>query len=345
MSKCRILLMPVVLCAFACVSFVHEDLTMAGTIHTPTKVVIRPASTTVVSGKDASFTATVYDQNNKKMSGDLIWSLTSPVTGCTITQKGEFKTTAGTTPLGSYTNLVQVQVRGASVSGQATVSVLQMPFTGGVFIGTRECTLNCSYGADESPLAAIAAATTFKVLTIDGSDGSAEDFSGTIDKHGDVSAVFTSSDGRKVTVTCQITFGATGYATGINGTYASVVPNDPSENNSGVITLSAVSAASGAGPKIGSWSIPKSKPPTGAVYAIFDEGGAFVASAASNKGGTLKYTDFSGTWAPGGAVDFTIAGGNNVTGGSGTCNSHATACSGELYDNATGVGKWNLRDL
>jgi hypothetical protein len=344
--------MPVVLCAFACVSFVHEALTMAET-HTPTKVVIHPASATVVSGRDASFTATVYDQNNRKMSGvGLTWSLTTPVSGCTITQNGIFKTTAGTTPLGPNSNLVQATVADdTSVFGQASVSVLQMPFTGGVFIGTRECTSgsSCPGGTtDQSPLAMVAAATTFTVLTIDSSDNSAQQFSGTItDKDGDVgiSARFTTPDGHKTTITGQIAFDATGEATRINGTYTSVVTADPAKNNSGTFTLSAVSAP-GAGPKIGSWSIPKNEPPTGALYVIFDENGDFVATSASNKGGTLKYLPFSGIWAAGvtDGVTFTMSG-KNATGGSGTCNSNATNCSGQLDDNSIEVGTWHLGDL
>jgi len=195
---------------------------------------------------EQDFTATVYDQSNKKMSGvKLTWSLTSAVAGCSISSTGKFTTTAETTPLGTYTNLVQAQVTGADILGQATVSVLAMPFTGGVFIGTCQCTSNCDIGEDRSPLAIVATATTFKALTIDTVDGTAAQFSGTI-KDANVAATFTSPDGGQISISGSITFGATGIASGGTASWSQVGGSE-----SGTVTLSAVSAHPGPAPKLG----------------------------------------------------------------------------------------------
>lgn len=343
MKKRRTFCLLVVFCAFAGLIFTHSA--SAKTIQTATKVIISPASAMVVSGKNQAFTATVYDQNNKKMSGvALTWSLTSTVAGCAVSQTGTLKTTAGVTPLGPHTGLVQAEVKGTSLSAQATVNVLQMPFAGGVFIGTHSCTENCSNGTNESPLAIDAASSSFKAVSIDADDGTAEQFAGTVNKDGEVGAAFTSSSGNKVTILGQITFGPTGLATGVSGTWTANDPSDSSQNESGAFTLSAVPAGSGEGPKIGTWTMPKHTPSSGALYAIFQANGEFVASAASTKGGSLKYTQFPGTWAEGGSVQFST-GGTDVTGGSGSCNAGATSCNGVLDDNSTQVGKWKLGGL
>ena len=243
-------------------------------------------------------------------------------------------------PLGSYPNLVQAEVTGTSVSGQASVSVLQMPFTGGLFIGTTQCTSDyCDDGEDQSPIAIVATATTFKALSIDGVEGTASQFSGTI-KDDNVAATFTSPGVGQISISGTITFGATGTASGITANWSLVGGSE-----SGTATLSAVSAASGAGPKIGTWSAPGYTPSSGNVYAIFDDGGTLFGAAEGNVDGQLWYFAFSGSWAAPGSVYFGVEFAD-VTGGYGTCNSKATSCAGLLSDNSGDkVGAWSVKAL
>jgi hypothetical protein len=336
MKKGSVFVTFVAACAFVCAGLVHE----ARAASRPTKVVVSPPSATVVTGKSVSFTATVFDQNNKKMSGvKLTWSLTSTVAGCSIASNGKLTTTAGTTPLGTYTNLVKAKVTDAAVSGKASVSVLGMPFTGGMFIGTYQCTSkNCDNGEDQSHLAIVATATTFKALSIDGVDGAASQFSGTI-KDDNVSATFTSLGEGQISIIGTIKFGATGTASGIAAHWSQVGGSE-----SGTATLSAVSAASGAGPKIGTWSAPGYTPSSGNVYAIFEHGGTLFGVAEGNVDGQLIYFPFSGFWAAPGSVSFGVDG-YDLTGGYGTCNSKATSCAGLLSDNSTKAGTWRVGPL
>ena len=338
MKKGRVFVTFVAACAFVCAGFVHEA--RAAKSSTPAKVVVSPPSATVVTGKSVSFTATVFDQNNKKMTGvKLTWSLTSAVAGCSIASNGKFTTTAGTSPLGTYTNLVQAEVTDAAVSGQATVSVLGMPFTGGLFIGTYQCTSNnCDNGEDQSPIAIVATATTFKALSIDGIDGTATQFSGTI-KDDNIAATFTSLSEGQISMSGTITFGATGIASGITANWSQVGGTE-----SGTATLSVVPAASGAGIKIGTWSAPGYIPSSGKVYAIFEDGGTLFGSAEGNVDGLLGYYWFSGGWAAPGSVSFGVDD-FDLTGGYGTCNSEATSCAGQLTDNSTQAGTWRVGSL
>ncbi len=339
MKQFKLVSIIMVICGFSILSFINEA---RATIPIATKIVIHPSSTALVTGKTGHFSATVYDQNNKNMSGvKLIWSLTSNVAGCAITQNGVFTSTAGTTPLGTYTGLVQAEATNTSVLATASVSILQGPFKGGMFIGTTDCTTGCQ-GSNSSTIAIEATASAFKALGIDSEKGDSTPFRGSISKTGAVTASFTSHGGDVVAVTGNIEVDVTGNATGISGTFIDTDTSDPTQNRSGTFSF-ARSTTSGAGLKTGSWSNPTGSQKTGPLYAIFEDNGSFIGGAEHKDNGQLDFSVISGTsWVSDGAVDFTVPDGNGVTGGSGTCNSGAKQCSGEL-DGSTGkVGTWKL---
>ena len=211
--------MPVIifLFAFMCVNFIQEAPVLAKAVTpVPDNIVISPLSATVVVGKKVNFTATVYASNGKKISGvKLDWSLTSDV-GCSISQSGVLNA-SGATP-GTYSSLVKVAVdANSAISAEAQVNIIAKPFTGGVFIGTQECTDGCE-GAVPGELAIHATATSFKALELDGDGSSLQQFSGTIDKNGNVSATVNSNHG-PVHIIGSVTFSG-GIATGLSGTWS-----------------------------------------------------------------------------------------------------------------------------
>lgn len=323
------------LCAALCVSFVHEGQVMAISV-TPNSVVIAPEQVAVEAGKRVSFTATVHDSNNHKIPGlKLAWTLTTVVTGCTINPQTGVMTVAVGAPVGTYANLVQVAVVNyPSIIAQAQVNIITAPFSGGVFIGTHECTSGCD-DSDIGELAIHATATTFKGLVFDGDGGGFEKMTGTIDKYGNLSAAVT-SDGDKTLITGSVAF-TDGSATGISGTWTNVT-----KQSSGTWTLNP-STVSGAGPKVGTWSVPGKNPPTGPLGIIFNDDTTLSGIVP----GKSNAKDFSGTWTSvNGGVSFTMSGGNTVASGNGTYYpAHKDASGNLLNSDSIKVGTWRVSDL
>lgn len=322
-----------------CVSFVQEAQVMAIVVPpVPAQVVSSPKSAVVVAGKKVQFTATVYDSGNHKIKGvKLDWSLTSTVAGCAINQNGVLTVAKSTTPE-TYSDLVQVAVQtNPAILAQATVSILAEPFSGGVFIGTHECTAECNNGSNPGAFVIHAAGTTFNGLAFSDDDSSFQKFSGTIGKNGNVSAAFEGGGGHEIFITGSITFTG-GIATGISGTWT-----QPSKPQSGTWTTDAATVP-GAGPKIGTWSVPKQTPPSGSVAVIFNDDYTLSGIAMHKDNGKAEGSGFSGTWTSD-DISFTFSGGGSVTGGTGTYNPATKTGSGHLYNNTTKVGSWTISNM
>ena len=325
----------IVLCAFVCVSVIREVQAMAKTAPpVPDHVVVSPSVATVVVGKHVNFTAAVYDSKNKKIAGvKLVWCLAGNVSDCSIGQNGVLTVAVGATP-GTYSNLVKVAVEAnSSIFSEAQVNIANEPFSGGVFIGAHDCTEGC---ADSGELAIHATATTFKALSLEDDGSSFQEFTGTIDKNGKVSAAFTTSDGHQIFITGGVTFSG-GVATGLSGTWT-----QPGQSSSGTWTADAANDP-GAGPKMGTWSTPGKTPPSGSLAAIFNDGYSFSCIAMSKDNGQLQGMGFSGTWNSDN-INFTISGGT-VTEGNGKYSPGQKAASGNLYSGPTKVGTWKISDL
>jgi hypothetical protein len=131
-----------------------------------------------------------------------------------------------------------------------------------------------------------------------------------------------------------------GVATGISGTWTS-----PANKSSGIWTMDAANSV-GAGPKTGTWSIPQKTPPTRGLAVIIHDGGSLSCVATHKKNGQLTGGEFSGNWNPtSDQVTFTISDGGDVTGGNGTYNPVKKTGSGHLYNGATPLGTWTIKDL
>jgi hypothetical protein len=304
---------------------------MASTSPVPASVVLSFDSASVALGKTVSFTAAVYDSSNRKLRGvKLDWSLTSTVTGCSIDQNGVL-TVAGGATVGTYANLVQAAVHAnPSISDQAQVNIISTPFSGGVFVGSHDCTQGCT---DSGELAIHATATAFKALVVN-SDNTFQEFPGTIDKHGNLSAV-VNSHGDKSSLTGGVT------STGISGTWT-----NSDNSNSGTWTASAATVT-GAGPAVGTGSRPGKQGGSASLAVIFHDDFSLTGTAVHKDNGQLTGTAFSGTWDSDNVV-FTLSGNSgsdSVTGGSGTYYPAAKTASGELLNNTTKVGTWKVMDL
>ena len=331
----------ILICAFICVSFVQEPGAMAKSPPpVPTTVVISPKSAAVAWGKEAQFTATVYDSSNKKITGlKLDWTLNDTVKGadgapCSINKNGVLTVpNSGSDDTITISNFVKVAVSSnPSISAQADVTILGQPFAGGVFLGTEECTQGCS---DSGTLAIHATATAFHALGLnDDGSGFLECRNGTIDKDGNLSAACATSDGHHVLVSGSIT------ASGLSGTWT-----QPDNSSSGTWSADEKTNVVGAGPKIGTWKTPGVQPPSGPLAVIFNDDYSFTAiSIRKDTNGQLEGTGFSGRWASD-EISFTIDNGNTVTGGTGTYNPAKKTGSGNLYNGNTKVGTWNISDL
>jgi hypothetical protein len=327
----------ILICAFICVSFVQEPGAMAKSPPpVPTTVVISPKSAAVAWGKEVQFTATVYDSNNKKITGlKLDWTLNDTVSAggapCSINKNGVLTVPNSTSDdTITISNFVNVAVVGyPAISAQADVTILGQPFAGGVFIGTHECTNECTDGPDQGSLAVHATATTFHALILNGDGNPFQEFSGTIDKTGNVSAAFT-SDGHHVLISGVIT------ATGLSGTWT-----QPDESGTWSVSETAVV---GAGPKIGHWYTPGQKESSGWLAVIFNPDNSLSGLADSSQNGQPAGTPFSGMWTSD-DISFTINNGGTATGGTGTYNPAKKTGSGDLLNGNTKVGTWSISDL
>ncbi len=328
----------ILICAFICVNFVEAPRAMAkSTPPVPTTVIISPQSAAVAWGKEVQFAATVYDSSNKKITGlKLDWTLNDTVNGadgapCTINKNGVLtvpNSASGATI--TIAGFVNVAVAGyPAISAQADVTILAQPFSGGVFIGTHECTNECSDGPDQGALAVHATATTFHAVALNGDDNPFQEFSGTIDKTGNVSAAFT-SDGHHVLISGSIT------ASGLSGTWTQ-------PDQSGTWSVAETNVV-GAGPKIGTWHIPGQKPPSGSLGVIFNDDYTLSCIADSTQNGQPEGMAFSGMWTSD-DISFTINNGGAATGGTGTYNPAKKTGSGDLFNGNTKVGTWNISDL
>ena len=338
MKESRVVLpICIFLCAFMCVSFIQAVQVMAKTTPpVPNRVVILPESVAVALGKRVNFTATVYDSNNKKIKGvKLDWSVDPSVLDCSISQNGVLTVAIGATP-GTYSNMVKVAVHAnQSIFAQAQVTILTEPFSGGVFIGHHDCTKGCS---DSGELAIHAARTTFKGLALDtGGGGGSQEFTGKIDKNGNASAVVVGK-GDKTFISGSITSSG-GIVTGISGTWINL-----GKSSSGTWTVDAANVP-GAGPKIGKWSIPGQKQPSGPLAVILHDDYTLSGFATHKDNGQIDGTGFSGTWTSSDNVSFTINDGGPVTGGDGTYYPAKKAASGDLLNNLSKVGTWKVSDL
>lgn len=312
----------------------------------PNSVVISPKSAAVAWGKEAQFTATVYDSSNKKITGlKLDWTLNDTVSAggvpCSINKNGVLtvpNSASGDTI--AISNFVKVAVASnTGIYAQADVTILGKSFSGGVFIGTEECTQGCS---DTGTLAIHATATAFKALGLNDDDsGFLECTNGTIDKDGNLSAACATSDGHHVLISGSIN------ASGLSGTWT-----QPDNSSSGTWSAVATSVV-GAGPKIGTWKTPGQKPPSpssGSLAVIFnpDEGHTLTGIAMhKDNNGQLEGMGFLGNWASD-EISFTINDGGDggpATGGTGTYNPAKKTGSGNLYNGNTKVGAWSISDL
>ncbi len=334
------------ICAFICVSIVQEPRAMARTAPpVPNSVVISPQSAAVAWGKEVQFTATVYDSSNKKITGlKLDWTLNDTVSAggasCSINKNGVL-----TVPNSSLddtitiSNFVKVAVASnPGIYAQADVIILGKPFSGGVFIGTEECTQGC---LDSGTLAIHGTATAFHALGVnDDGSGFLECTNGTIDKDGNLSAACTTSDSHHVFISGSIN------ASGLSGTWT-----QPDNSSSGTWSAVATSVV-GAGPKIGTWKTPSVKPPSptsGPLAVIFNDGHTLTGIAMhKDNNGQLEGTGFFGNWASD-EISFTINDGGDggpATGGTGTYNPVKKTGSGDLLNSSNAkVGTWSISDL
>jgi hypothetical protein len=337
----------VLLSAFALGNLVNSA--RASETQTPGKVILSPKDPAVIIGKKQAFIATVLDTKGNKMKTvvPLTWSLASTVpASCSIDQNGVL-TVAGSVLPGTFAKSVTAAVSSEThIVGTAGFSVIDSPFTGGVFIGTLSCTAGkCAGSIDD--LVLNAQESTFAALLIFRDKPDFPQFEGVINqKKNSVSAVFGT-----YTVKGKLNY-ANGIVTGMSGTCT----------NSAKGTLStwtvALATNAAAGGKVGSWEIsatesPKAAGLTGQLAAIFKDDGTIVAVAKTKENGQLVGgISVPGTWG-GHAVSFPsfVEGGeaaNASTHAIGTYDNKKA--SGNMLNGSSpgvsrAVGNWKLSDI
>ncbi|MGO9021436.1 MAG: hypothetical protein ACLQVJ_24120 [Syntrophobacteraceae bacterium] len=349
----------VLFCAFAFGGFAYS-----AQPETPAKVVLSPKDPAVIIGKTQTstqaFTATVFDAKGAKITTPvaLTWTLDQVATddGCSIDQNGVLSV-PDSALIGTFAKSVTAAVTATpAISGTAGFSVIDTPFTGGVFIGTMSCTKGTCNG-DTYDLAMDALPGSFTGLLIDNTvKTDFIEFTGKIVKDSSVSATFkNTADNSTITLTGTLGY-PDGIASGMSGTWLS------SKNGNGGTWTTSLAATAGAGGKVGTWEITATRTPkaaglTGPFAAIFADDGTTVAGVALIKeNGQLVYgISVPGTWTGDDVSSDTVSFPSFAEGGADTnASTNATGTYVPAHKAATGnmlnaggdvVGTWKLSDI
>ena len=340
----------VLFCAFALCGFAHSTQP-----ETPAKVVLSPKDPAVIIGKTQTFTATVYDTKGAKITTtvDLTWSVDSD--GCTISQEGVLSVPGGATP-GTFAKAVTAAVTATpAVFGTAGFSIIDTPFTGGVFIGTMSCDKGTCDG-ETYDLAMDALPGSLNGLLIDNTvKMDFLQFTGNIHKDGSVSASFkNTAENSTITLTGSLVYTdgiVSGMSSGSSGSWTS------SKNGNGGTWTTALAATAGAGGKVGTWEITATKKPkaaglTGPFAAIFEDDATTVAAVALIKenGQLVDGISVPGTWSGDDVIFPSFAEGgadtNASTNATGTYVLAHKAATGNMVNAGSDVvGTWKLSDI
>ena len=343
----------------------------AATTATPQAVSITTYTSTVNVGKSFTFKATVYSDTAKTLpikTAKVGWSIQSEedseaggaTASNTISSGGAFKAAV----IGSYT--VTATVTGyPSLTASRPVTVMQ-PFAGGKFTGSA---LQPDGETQGAILGISATTTTFKALAIDTGgtayDRSIKSFSGKIASDGTLSATFTNGKGKTTTISGQLVHGD--YAiSGMAGTWTST-GSGGTESGNWFVNLD---TASGAGPKLGTYTISDT---SGSGKKTTHQGAVGVVVYTDTNTGVVSYDVMAmGSFNCGTtAIPFGLYGSSQWNGGTnlsfdlyaeayddGTCanneisahgdgNYSGKKASGKIYDGGSGsqMGTWSTTDL
>ncbi|MGA3114914.1 MAG: hypothetical protein ABSF90_10855 [Syntrophobacteraceae bacterium] len=349
----------VLFCAFAFVGFAHS-----AQPETPAKVVLSPKDPAVIIGKTQTstqtFTATVFDSKGAKITTPvaLTWSVDSD--DCTIDQNGVLSV-PDTAKIGTFAKAVTAAVTATpSIFGTAGFSIIDTPFTGGVFIGTMSCDKGTCNG-ETWDLAIDALSSSFNGLLIDNTvKMDFLQFSGNIHKDGSVSASFkNTAENSTITLTGSLVYTdgiVSGMSSGSLGSWTS------SKNGNGGTWTTALAATAGAGGKVGTWEITATKKPkaaglTGPFAAIFEDDATTVAAVALIKenGQLVDGISVPGTWTGDDVSSDNVNFASFAEGGADTnASTHATGTYVPAHKSAAGnmvnaggstVGAWKLSNI
>ncbi|MFZ0931114.1 MAG: hypothetical protein WAN11_21085 [Syntrophobacteraceae bacterium] len=345
----------VLFCAFALCGFAHS-----AQPETPAKVVLSPKDPTVIIGKTQTstqtFIATVYDAKSAKITTPVVltWSVDSD--DCTISQEGVLSV-PDNAKIGTFAKTVTASVAATpGIFGTAGFSIIDTPFTGGVFIGTMSCTKGTCDG-DTYDLAVDALPGSFNGLLIDNTvKMDFIEFTGKIVKGSSVSASFkNTADNSTITLTGTLGY-PDGIASSMSGTWLS------SKNGNGGTWTTSLAVTPGAGGKVGTWEITATKTPkaaglTGPFAAIFEDDGTTVAAVALIKenGQLVGGISVPGTWTGDDVSSDTVSFPSFAEGGADTnASTNATgtyvlahkAATGNMFNAGSDVvGTWKLSDI